>query len=149
MWLASFTGGSLSQDPCPSDTRLMSRHASAVQVTAFGCFTGTAACLPFAGQLLYQLGSVPVSDTLQTVYLGLFPTTLGFTTWAYALARTTSGRDGRHHLRSADARHHHVVAHPGAGPPIARRHRRNPLPRQGRRIAFPLTSRPEGFSPAG
>jgi drug/metabolite transporter (DMT)-like permease len=28
------------------------------------------------------------------VYLGLFPTTLGFTTWAYALARTTSGRMG-------------------------------------------------------
>jgi len=29
----------------------------AVQVTAFGCFTGTAACLPFAGQLLSQLGA--------------------------------------------------------------------------------------------
>lgn len=28
------------------------------------------------------------------LYLGLFPTTLGFTTWAYALARTTSGRMG-------------------------------------------------------
>jgi EamA-like transporter family len=26
--------------------------------------------------------------------LGLFPTTLGFTTWAYALARTTAGRMG-------------------------------------------------------
>ena len=32
-------------------------HASAVQVTTFGCFTGTAACLPFAGQLLSQLGA--------------------------------------------------------------------------------------------
>jgi drug/metabolite transporter (DMT)-like permease len=41
-----------------------------------------------------QLGSAPVSATLQVVYLGLFPTTLGFTTWAYALARTTSGRMG-------------------------------------------------------
>ncbi len=30
---------------------------SAVQVTTFGCFTGTAACLPFAGQLLSQLGA--------------------------------------------------------------------------------------------
>jgi drug/metabolite transporter (DMT)-like permease len=74
--------------------KLALRHASAVQVTAFGCFTGTAACLPFAGQLLSQLGSAPVSATLQVVYLGLFPTTLGFTTWAYALARTTSGRMG-------------------------------------------------------
>ena len=32
-------------------------HASAVQVTTFGCFTGTLACLPFAGQLVSQLGS--------------------------------------------------------------------------------------------
>ena len=69
-------------------------HASAVQVTTFGCFAGTAACLPFAGQLVSQLGSAPVSDTLNVVYLGLFPTMLGFTTWAYALARTPSGKMG-------------------------------------------------------
>ena len=37
--------------------KLALRHASAVQVTTFGCFTGTAACLPFAGQLLSQLGA--------------------------------------------------------------------------------------------
>jgi len=35
-----------------------------------------------------------VSATLNVVYLGLFPTTLGFTTWAFALARTTSGKMG-------------------------------------------------------
>jgi drug/metabolite transporter (DMT)-like permease len=69
-------------------------HASAVQVTTFGCFAGTVACLPFAGQLVSQLGSAPVSDTLNVVYLGLFPTMLGFTTWAYALARTPSGKMG-------------------------------------------------------
>ena len=69
-------------------------HASAIQVTTFGCFTGTAACLPFAGQLVSQLGSAPASDTLNVVYLGLFPTMLGFTTWAYALARTPSGKMG-------------------------------------------------------
>jgi drug/metabolite transporter (DMT)-like permease len=74
--------------------KLALRHASAIQVTVFGCFTGTAACLPFAGQLGSQLGSAPVNSTLEVVYLGLFPTTLGFTTWAYALARTTSGRMG-------------------------------------------------------
>jgi drug/metabolite transporter (DMT)-like permease len=69
-------------------------HASAVQVTTFGCFTGTVACLPFAWQLISQLGSAPASDTLNVVYLGLFPTMLGFTTWAYALARTPSGKMG-------------------------------------------------------
>jgi drug/metabolite transporter (DMT)-like permease len=69
-------------------------HASAIQVTTFGCFTGTAACLPFASQLVSQLGSASASDTLNVVYLGLFPTMLGFTTWAYALARTPSGKMG-------------------------------------------------------
>lgn len=69
-------------------------HASAVQVTTFGCFAGTAACLPFAWQLVSQLGSASVSDTMNVVYLGLFPTMLGFTTWAYALARTPSGKMG-------------------------------------------------------
>jgi drug/metabolite transporter (DMT)-like permease len=69
-------------------------RASPVQVTAFGCFAGTIACLPFAGPLVSQLGPAPVSATLNVVYLGLFPTTLGFSTWAYALARTTSGKMG-------------------------------------------------------
>jgi drug/metabolite transporter (DMT)-like permease len=66
-----------------------SRAAGAAAVTV-----GTVACLPFAGQLVSQLGSAPASATLNVVYLGLFPTMLGFTTWAYALARTTSGKMG-------------------------------------------------------
>jgi drug/metabolite transporter (DMT)-like permease len=69
-------------------------HASAVQVTTFGCFAGTAACLPFAWQLVSQLATALATDSLNVVYLGLFPTMLGFTTWAYALARTPSGKMG-------------------------------------------------------
>jgi drug/metabolite transporter (DMT)-like permease len=69
-------------------------YASPVQVTTFGCFAGTVACLPFAWQFVTQLSSAPASATLNVVYLGLFPTTLGFTTWAYALARTPSGKMG-------------------------------------------------------
>ena len=43
--------GSLpARDPRPAPIR-------AVQVTTFGCFTGTVACLPFAGQLPSQLGA--------------------------------------------------------------------------------------------
>ncbi|MGV9325429.1 DMT family transporter [Streptosporangium sandarakinum] len=70
------------------------RHASALQVTAFGCFIGTAACLPFAGQLVAQAARAPLAATLDVVYLGVFPTAVAFTTWAYALARTTAGRMG-------------------------------------------------------
>ncbi len=70
------------------------RHASAIQVTTFGCLVGTAACLPFAWQFASRIGQAPPAVTLNVVYLGLFPTTLGFVTWAYALARTTSGKMG-------------------------------------------------------
>ncbi|MET9067934.1 DMT family transporter [Streptosporangium sandarakinum] len=70
------------------------RHASALQVTAFGCFIGTAACLPFAGQLVAQAARAPLAATLDVVYLGVFSTAVAFTTWAYALARTTAGRMG-------------------------------------------------------
>ncbi|MEU6539861.1 DMT family transporter [Streptomyces sp. NPDC047000] len=68
--------------------------ASALQVTAYGCLTGAVLCLPFAGQLVHDAADAPLSATLNMVYLGVFPTALAFTTWAYALARTTAGRMG-------------------------------------------------------
>ncbi|WP_199273046.1 DMT family transporter [Streptomyces broussonetiae] len=69
-------------------------RGSALQVTTFGCLTGAVACLPFAGQLTHEVARAPVSATLDMVYLGVFPTALAFTTWAYALARTTASRMG-------------------------------------------------------
>ncbi|NED86575.1 DMT family transporter [Streptomyces sp. SID11233] len=69
-------------------------HGSALQVTTFGCLVGTVACLPFSGALISDAADAPLSATLNMVYLGLFPTALAFTTWAYALARTTAGRMG-------------------------------------------------------
>ncbi|MEU6862941.1 DMT family transporter [Streptomyces sp. NPDC046876] len=69
-------------------------YASPIQVTTYGCFTGTLVTLPFAGQLLEQLPQAPLSATLNMVYLGLFPTALAFSTWTYALSRTTAGKMG-------------------------------------------------------
>ncbi|MFJ4916608.1 MULTISPECIES: DMT family transporter [unclassified Streptomyces] len=69
-------------------------HGSALQITTFGCLVGTVACLPFSGALISDAAGAPLSATLNMVYLGLFPTALAFTTWAYALARTTAGRMG-------------------------------------------------------
>lgn len=63
-------------------------------MTTFGCLIGAVVCLPFAGQLVHQAADAPVSATLNMVYLGVFPTALAFTTWAYALARTTASRMG-------------------------------------------------------
>ncbi|MDF3299944.1 DMT family transporter [Streptomyces tropicalis] len=69
-------------------------RASALQVTTFGCLVGAVVCLPFAGQLVTDAARAPLTATLNMVYLGVFPTALAFTTWAYALARTTAGRMG-------------------------------------------------------
>ncbi|MFD5784139.1 DMT family transporter [Streptomyces sp. NPDC126933] len=83
----AYAGGVVAQKPALA-------RASALQVTTFGCLIGAAGCLPFAGQLVHEAGSAPLSATLNMVYLGVFPTALAFTTWAYALARTTAGRMG-------------------------------------------------------
>ncbi|ACZ83378.1 DMT family transporter [Streptosporangium roseum] len=83
----TYAGGVVCQKPAL-------KHASALQVTTFGCFVGTAACLPFAGPLVTEIAAAPLPATLNVVYLGVFPTALAFTTWAYALARTTAGKMG-------------------------------------------------------
>jgi len=83
----AYAGGVVAQKPALG-------RASALQVTTFGCLIGAVLCLPFAGQLVQQAADAPVSATLNMVYLGVFPTALAFTTWAYALARTTASRMG-------------------------------------------------------
>jgi drug/metabolite transporter (DMT)-like permease len=70
------------------------RHASALQVTTFGCAIGTLACLPFSGQLVSQLATAPLTATLSVAYLGVFPTAVAFTTWAYALSKTSASTMG-------------------------------------------------------
>ncbi|GAB3407992.1 DMT family transporter [Flindersiella endophytica] len=70
------------------------RHASALQVSTYGCLVGAVACLPFAPQLAGQLATAPAAATLNAVYLGVFPTAIAFTTWGYALARTSAGKQG-------------------------------------------------------
>ncbi|MFF7450781.1 MULTISPECIES: EamA family transporter [unclassified Streptomyces] len=83
----AYAGGVVAQKPALAS-------ASALQVTTYGCLVGAVLCLPFAGQLAGEAARAPVSATLNMVYLGVFPTALAFTTWAYALARTTAGRMG-------------------------------------------------------
>lgn len=68
------------------------RRLPAGQVTFLGCAIGMVACLPFSGQLASSLAASPVAAVLGVVYLGIVPTALGFSTWAYALQRTPAGR---------------------------------------------------------
>ncbi|MBE1535182.1 DMT family transporter [Actinomadura algeriensis] len=83
----TYAGGVVSQKPAL-------RHASALQFTTFACAVGTAATLPFAGRLAAQAADAPAGATLNMIYLGVFPTALAFTTWGYALARTSAGKMG-------------------------------------------------------
>ena len=69
-------------------------RSSALQVTWLACTVGAIACLPFGPTLVGELGDARGSAVAWALYLGALPTALAFTTWAYALARTTAGRMG-------------------------------------------------------
>ena len=72
---------------------LLSR-VSALHVTWLAATIGLVVCLPFAPGLVDELGRADRSSIAWMVYLGAFPTAIGFMTWAYALSRTTAGRMG-------------------------------------------------------
>jgi drug/metabolite transporter (DMT)-like permease len=63
-------------------------------VTWSACTIGAVCCLPFVPALIRDLGSARPSTIGWAVYLGVMPTALGFTTWAYALARTNADKLG-------------------------------------------------------
>jgi drug/metabolite transporter (DMT)-like permease len=69
-------------------------RVSGLQVTFLACVVGAIACLPFAPTLADEAGDARGSAIAWAIYLGVAPTAIGFTTWAYALARTTAGRTG-------------------------------------------------------
>ncbi|GAB3595529.1 DMT family transporter [Angustibacter peucedani] len=66
----------------------------ALEVTWVACTVGAVCCLPFAPDLVHDLRAAGPSAGLWVVYLGVMPTAVAFTTWAYALARTSAGKLG-------------------------------------------------------
>ncbi len=66
----------------------------ALQVTWVACTIGAVSCLPFVPDLVHDLRAADASTVAWVAYLGLGPTAAAFTTWAYALARTSAGRLG-------------------------------------------------------
>jgi drug/metabolite transporter (DMT)-like permease len=83
----AYAGGVVAQKP------ILAR-SSALQVTWLACSVGALACLPFGPTLVRELGDAHSSAIAWAVYLGVLPTAVAFTTWAYALAQTTAGRMG-------------------------------------------------------
>lgn len=69
-------------------------RVSSFQVTWIGVVAATVACLPFAPSLVSELPKAGAGAIAWTVYLGAFPTAIGFASWAYALRRTKAGQLG-------------------------------------------------------
>ena len=63
----------------------------AIEVTWIACTVGAVACLPFAGDLVHDTAAASAADIGWVVYLGVFPTAIAFTTYAFALSQMTAG----------------------------------------------------------
>jgi drug/metabolite transporter (DMT)-like permease len=63
----------------------------AIQVTWVACTVGAVACLPFAGDLVRDAGAASTADLGWVVFLGVFPTAIAFSTYAFALSRMSAG----------------------------------------------------------
>ncbi len=68
------------------------RRITALQATWTCCAVGALFCLPYAPQLVREWRAAPAGSIGWLVFLGVFPTSIAFTTWAYALARGSAGR---------------------------------------------------------
>ncbi|MDV6263099.1 DMT family transporter [Rhodococcoides yunnanense] len=83
----TYAVGVLSQKP-------VLRTIPGLQVTWMACTIGAVCTLPFAPALLDDLSTASTGATGGLIYLGLVPTALAFSTWAYALTRMNAGKLG-------------------------------------------------------
>jgi drug/metabolite transporter (DMT)-like permease len=82
-----YAGGVVAQKP-------VLRRLPGLQVTFLACAIGAVCCLPWAGALAGELTEAPRGSIAGMIYLGVVPTALAFSTWAYALSRMDAGRLG-------------------------------------------------------
>ncbi len=68
------------------------RYADSLVTIWLGSIAATIALLPWAPQLVHQLAVAPPRAVIEGIYLGLFPTAIGFAAWSYALSRTEAAR---------------------------------------------------------
>jgi drug/metabolite transporter (DMT)-like permease len=74
--------------------KVVLRRLSGLQTITLCCLISVVLLLPFSGSLVDELGRAPAGAVAWTVYLGVFPTAIGFLTWAFALSRSDVGRLG-------------------------------------------------------
>lgn len=68
------------------------RSVDAMTATYLGCVVGAVVLTPFAPSFVTETASAPGSAIAVVVYLGVFPTAIAFSTWAYALSQTNAGK---------------------------------------------------------
>lgn len=84
---AAYAGGVVSE-------KVVLRRVSALQTVFSCCVVGAAVCSPFLPAFIRETATASVGSIAWVVYLGVLPTAVGFTAWAYALARTEAARLG-------------------------------------------------------
>lgn len=62
-----------------------------LELTFWYAVVGTVVCLPWAGQTVRVVSEAPPDTLWWIVYLGVFPSAIAFTTWAYALSHSPAG----------------------------------------------------------
>lgn len=65
---------------------------AALEMTFWYYVVGTIVCLPWAGQTWTVLQDASAASIWWIVFLGVFPSAIAFTTWAYALSHADAGR---------------------------------------------------------
>ena len=65
-----------------------------IELTAYAIWSGTVFSLGFLPGLEGALRAAPLNATLAAVYLGAFPTALGYLTWAFVLSRQSAQKAG-------------------------------------------------------
>jgi drug/metabolite transporter (DMT)-like permease len=65
---------------------------SALELTAYSIWFGTALMLPFGRGLIATLRTAPASSTLAVIYLGIFPGALAYVAYAFVLSHGAAGR---------------------------------------------------------
>jgi drug/metabolite transporter (DMT)-like permease len=74
--------------------KVILRDVDGLRATWLGCVTGTVVLLPFAATLPAQVAAASPAALTGVLYLGVFPTAIAFTTYAYALRQVPAGRLG-------------------------------------------------------
>lgn len=64
----------------------------ALDLTFWYAIVGAVACLPWTVELVDVVGSASADTLWWLLYLGVFPSAIAFTTWAYALSQADAGK---------------------------------------------------------